>query len=637
MIRRQRSAALMGMCLAGLMLAGCNLSIDKSDNSSGSSASNTQGSSSGTGSAQYSVGGSVTGLAQSGLVLASGNNSASVAAGATSFTLPALLASGATYAVAVKTQPLGQTCIARDESGTIAQASVTSVQVSCTVNTYPIGGTVTGANATGLVLANGTDTFAVPLGASTFLMPTKQPFGAAYTVTVQTSPVGLSCQVSNGSGTMPAAAVSTVEIVCGQWTWIDGASATGSPGTYGSPGVGSPSNTPPARSGAVSWKDGSGRLWLFGGMASSGSLNDLWQYDPGTSQWTWMGGASSANASGQYGMKGTEASGNIPGARQGAAGWVDSSGNFWLFGGQGYDATGMSGLLDDLWEYDTADGKWTWVSGESSAYAIGAMDPVGEPGARSGAVGWRDASDNFWLFGGSGTAASGAAGATNDLWEYSGGSWMLVSGSQTPAANGVYGTQGTAASTNVPGSRTLASVFVDSGGNLWLFGGQGYAAVGGSGLLNDLWAFSPTAKQWTWEGGWKTVNAAGDYGTKSTTSGTLLPGARYSASVTVDASGNLWLFGGTGYDGNGAQGALGDLWEYQVAAAQWIWMSGSQTRANVGSYGSEGMGALGNAPGARAAAVAWMDGSGDFWLFGGQGLATTQSAGTLNDLWQFAP
>src|SRR6185437_13835312 len=87
---------------------------------------------------------------------------------------------------------------------------------------------------------------------------------------------------------------------------------------------------------------------------------------------------------------------------------------------------------------------------------------------------------HFWLFGGSGTAASGALGATNDLWEYTSGAWtsMPVSGSQTPAANGVYGTKGTADSSNVPGSRTQASAFVDSAGNLWLFGGQGYGAGG---------------------------------------------------------------------------------------------------------------------------------------------------------------
>jgi len=30
-----------------------------------------------------------------------------------------------------------------------------------------------------------------------------------------------------------------------------------------------------------------------------------------------------------------------------------------------------------------------------------------------------------------------------------------------------------------------------------------------------------------------------------------------------DASGNLWLFGGEGFDSTGTEGTLNDLWEYQ--------------------------------------------------------------------------
>jgi N-acetylneuraminic acid mutarotase len=547
--------------------------------------------------------------------------------------LPTLLAAGATYTVAVQAQPLGQTCTTRSETGTITSASVTTVQVSCIANTYAIGGIITGLNAGGLVLANGTDTLTVSAGATAYMMPTKQILGAMYDVTVQTQPAGLTCQVTNGSGTMAAAAVSNVDIVCGQWTWIDGASATGSAGSYGAQGLAATSNAPSARLGAVRWTDHAGHLWLFGGATSSGSLSDLWRFDPGSSQWTWIAGASSINAMGDYGTQGMEAAGNAPGARQGATGWVDVAGNLWLFGGQGVDGSGTSGSLDDLWKYDMGSGHWEWVAGEASAYAAGAAPPAGEPGARSGASSWVDASGNLWLFGGTGTT-----GPTNDLWEYAAGGagWTLVSGSQTAAMNGVYGTEGTAAALNLPGSRTQASAFADSNGNLWLFGGQGYALVGGSGLLNDLWSFSTSSHQWTWMGGWKTVNATGVYVIK--TAGTLnLPGARDAASVATDASGNLWLFGGTGYDGNGAQGALADLWEYQVSTSEWIWMGGSQTRASPGSYGTQGVGALGNTPGARAGGAAWMDTSGNFWLFGGAGLAMTSTAGPLNDLWQFVP
>jgi hypothetical protein len=45
-----------------------------------------------------------------------------------------------------------------------------------------------------------------------------------------------------------------------------------------------------------------------------------------------------------------------------------------------------------------------------------------------------------------------------------------------------------------------------------LFGGGGFDADGNSGLLNDLWEFSPSALLWTWMGG---NTSACDYGVKS--------------------------------------------------------------------------------------------------------------------------
>src|SRR5690349_15290821 len=48
------------------------------------------------------------------------------------------------------------------------------------------------------------------------------------------------------------------------------------------------------------------------------------------------------------------------------------------------------------------------------------------------------------------------------------------------AQPGVYGTQGTPAPANTPGSRAGSASSTDSQGNLWLFGGSG---------MNDLWKF----------------------------------------------------------------------------------------------------------------------------------------------------
>ena len=70
-------------------------------------------------------------------------------------------------------------------------------------------------------------------------------------------------------------------------------------------------------------------------------------------EWTWVGGSSTLPAScvnnpsgfcaqpGVYGTLGIAAAGNIPGARDSAATWTDSNGNFWLFGGEGADSQGV--------------------------------------------------------------------------------------------------------------------------------------------------------------------------------------------------------------------------------------------------------------------------------------------------------
>jgi hypothetical protein len=49
---------------------------------------------------------------------------------------------------------------------------------------------------------------------------------------------------------------------------------------------------------------------------------------------------------------GTPAATNVPGARQWQANWIDSSGNLWVFGGDGYDSGGSLGYLNDLWKYE---------------------------------------------------------------------------------------------------------------------------------------------------------------------------------------------------------------------------------------------------------------------------------------------
>jgi RNase P/RNase MRP subunit p29 len=86
--------------------------------------------------------------------------------------------------------------------------------VTCSDRTFTVGGTITGLTASGLVLAIGSDTLSVPIGASSFTMPIGVAYGSSYTVTVATQPSGLTCDVTDGAGTVGDGAVTNVAVTC---------------------------------------------------------------------------------------------------------------------------------------------------------------------------------------------------------------------------------------------------------------------------------------------------------------------------------------------------------------------------------------------------------------------------------------
>jgi hypothetical protein len=331
---------------------------------------------------------------------------------------------------------------------------------------------------------------------------------------------------------------------------------------------------PSPRSGAHTWTDGAGTLWLFGGQnAATDFLNDLWSFNTTSKTWTLVS-AGGLNQNGTYGTQGTPALGNTPGGRWGATVRFDGSGNLWLFGGFGLDsATSTPGLLNDLWKLN--GGQWTWVSGSNLQDQTGVYGTLGTPaagnvpGARQAPVSWIDASGNFFLFGGYNLSGGGQPNAFNDLWEFSGGQWTWVNGSNLVNQTGVYGTQGTAAASNVPGARWSSAAWIDAAGRLWLFGGQGFDATG-NGSLADLWQFS--GGQWTWVKGPNAVSQIGIYGLQTTSSDgsvwphvTNYPGSRYGSAYWTTSNGALWLFGGEGFDSTttaGGNGLMNDLFRY---------------------------------------------------------------------------
>ncbi|MFZ1084338.1 MAG: kelch repeat-containing protein [Terracidiphilus sp.] len=451
----------------------------------------------------------------------------------------------------------------------------------------------------------------------------------------------------------------------GEWVWMGGSSTVPSsygslPGVYGTYGTPAAGNIPGSRDAAASWTDRSGHFWLFAGYGydannTLGFLNDLWELNPSTGQWAWMSGSSTApcNDCGQpgvYGALGIPAAGNIPGSREQSASWTDSSGHFWLFGGIGYDANGIQGSLNDLWEFNPSTNQWTWMGGSSTVPGADQGQPgiYGElgtsaagnvPGGRLGAIGWLDHSGNLWLFGGLGFDAIGQKGYLNDLWEFNPAvnQWTWMSGSSAANQHGEFGTLEVSAAGNVPGGRQNDVSWTDSSGHLWLFGGYGYDASSGAGLLNDLWEFNPSTNQWAWMGGSNAANQAGVYGSLGIPAAGNTPGGQYNPVSWTDSSGQLWLFGGYGYDASGTLGFFNHLWEFNPSTNQWTWMGGSSAGDQAAVYGALGVPAAANVPGGREVGGAWTDSIGNFWIFGGAGYDANGTFGYPVDLWEYQP
>jgi|CZKH01.1.fsa_nt_gi hypothetical protein len=222
-----------------------------------------------------------------------------------------------------------------------------------------------------------------------------------------------------------------------EWTWIGGSKVANPPGVYGSLGVAASGNIPGGRSGATASADSSGNVWLFGeaqgvdANGSPGELNDLWVFNPATTEWTWMSGNSTIpyDTTGyepMFGTLGVFSSSTSPGSLGGASSWIDGNGNLWLFGG--YDLS-VETYYNDTWEFEPSAKEWAWMGGSNNPRAIGPP--------------------------------------------------------------GIYGTQGIPASSNLPGGRQGTSIWFDANGNLWVFGGIGCASESfcGDDWLNDLWVF----------------------------------------------------------------------------------------------------------------------------------------------------
>ncbi|SFG38245.1 hypothetical protein SAMN05518865_111165 [Duganella sp. CF458] len=169
------------------------------------------------GKASFTLGGSISGLANQGLILQNnGGDDLKVNAGATSFSFPNGISYGTEYKVSIKQQPDHMTCafLGGTEVGSAGHTTSINIVLSCSQNAYTLGGTVQGLTAGDLVLVNGSTSFTIAKGATSFTVPGTIPVGTAYGVTVLTKPDSQTCSVANGSGVMGDAARTNIAVSC---------------------------------------------------------------------------------------------------------------------------------------------------------------------------------------------------------------------------------------------------------------------------------------------------------------------------------------------------------------------------------------------------------------------------------------
>ena len=317
----------------------------------------------------YSVGGSVSGLVGSGLVLTAGaGNSVSVSkAGA--FTFPTSLGAGASYNVTVASPPANpsQTCTVSNGTGTVSGA-IDNITVVCVVSQFTVGGSISGLRGTGLILRDnsGDDLPVRSNGAFVFTVPVAS--GGAYSVSVVTQPSGptQNCVLLAGSaaGTVTSGNITDVSVVCpsaGRFAYITdeqgsqifGFTIDGSSGAL-TPMPTSPFAAPTFPGSTVA--DPSSRFLYVSSSGANSMMGVILAYSINQST-----GALTAIPGYQFPL--TDG-GGIVGAEQLT---IDPSGNF-LYAAIGYPGTG-SNLAVAVFTINHADGTLTPVSG--SPFAIG--------------------------------------------------------------------------------------------------------------------------------------------------------------------------------------------------------------------------------------------------------------------------
>jgi hypothetical protein len=166
--------------------------------------------------ASYTLGGTITGLAGSGLVL-SNNGSATVSISSNgSFAFPATYEVGSSYAVTVSSAPShpGQSCVITNGTGSFSSANnVSNISIACTTTAYAVRVNVSGIGSGNLVLTNNSSDSLTMTSNGSGVFTSDVSIGSTYSVVVTSAPSSHTCALTGASGTISTAEV-TVTVNC---------------------------------------------------------------------------------------------------------------------------------------------------------------------------------------------------------------------------------------------------------------------------------------------------------------------------------------------------------------------------------------------------------------------------------------
>jgi hypothetical protein len=164
----------------------------------------------------YTVGGTVVGLDPGDILVLQNNKDDDLEIttdGNFTFTDP--IANHGYYDVTILSNSSTKTCSVSNGSDMIIDTDVTNVTIVCHINSYTIGGVLSGIDeGEALILQNNRKDDLTVNSDGNFTFSTKIPDGGGYYVSIYSEPQGKNCAITNQAGTVSSANITDINISC---------------------------------------------------------------------------------------------------------------------------------------------------------------------------------------------------------------------------------------------------------------------------------------------------------------------------------------------------------------------------------------------------------------------------------------